>query len=142
MQKSFISATYFRSGDTEILADVTAEVRRRGEVETEGYLRKREGAVAKKSGYFDRSIAVDPISRSTAADGFAGLGEVFRRDTEAVGIVRNVAVRAVVAALQHPNETVHEVRVWVAQVVLLVVDMRMEIKEINNHALYGIERQV
>ena len=60
---------------------------------------KSEGAVAKKSGYLNRSIAVDPISRSAAADGFAGLGEVFWRDAEAVGIVRDVAVRAVVASL-------------------------------------------
>ena len=75
-----------------------------------------------KAGYLDRGVAVDPVSRAAAADTFAGLGEIFGRDTEAVGIVGDVTVRAVLAALQHLNKTVHEVRVRVAQVVLLVVE--------------------
>ena len=103
---------------------------------------KRQRAVAQKAGDLDRGIAVDPIRCSAAADGFAGLGEVFGRDAEFVGIIGDVTVRAVIAALQHLNETVHEVRVRMTQVVLLIVDLRVEIKEINDHALHGIERQI
>ena len=142
MQKLLISSSDLGGGDAEVLADVTAQISRGREIETESYLRECERAVPENAGYLNRGIAVDPVSRSAAADGFAGLGEVFGRDAEAVGIVRNVAVRVVLAALQHLNKTVHEVRVRVAQVVLLVVNLRMKIKEINNHALHGVERQV
>lgn len=138
----FLPSSDLRGGDAEVLADVTAQISRGREIETESDVGESQGAVVQKAGYFHRSIAVDPIRRATAADGFAGLGEIFGRDAEAVGIIRDVAVRAVLAALQHLNKTVHEVRVRVAQVVLLVVDLRVEIKEINDHALHGIECQV
>ena len=137
-----IPSSYLGGGDAEVLADVTAQVSRGREIETEGDVGKGQRTVVQKAGYFHRSITVDPIRCAAADDGFAGLGEVFGRDTEAVGIIGNVAVRAVLAALQHLNKTVHEVRVRVAQVVLLVVYMRMEIKEIDDHALHGVERQV
>lgn len=137
-----LPSSYFGGGDAEVLADVTAQISRGGEIETKGYLCECQTAVTEKSRQLYRGIAVDPVSRSAAADRFAGLREVFGRDTEAVGIICDVAMRAVVAALQHVNETVHEVRVLMTQVVLLIVYMCMKIKEIDNHALHGIERQI
>ena len=80
MQKLPLSAPNLRGGDAEVLADVTAEVGSRGEIETEGDVGEGQGAVAQKTGYFDRGIAVDPIRCAATADGFADLGEVFGRD--------------------------------------------------------------
>ena len=142
MQKLLVSTTDFGGGDTEVLTDVAAEVGCRGETEAESNLSESQRAVAQKAGELYGGVTVNPISRSAAADGFASLGEVFGRDAETGGIVGDVAAGAVVAALQHLKEAVHKVRVGVAEVVLLVVNLSMEVKEIDNHALHGIEGQV
>ena len=42
------------------------------------------------------NVAVDPIRCATAADGLAGLREIFGCDAQLVGIVRDVAMCAVI----------------------------------------------
>ena len=53
-----------------------------------------------------------------------------------------VTMCAVIAALQHLKKAVHKVRVLVGKVVRLGIYLCMKIKEINDHRLHGIERQV
>ena len=71
------------------MADVTAEMSWGREIKTICDVGQGQRTVAKKTGYLDRGVAVNPISSSGTADGLAGLGEIFGCDAQLVGIISN-----------------------------------------------------
>ena len=101
------SFSVLRRIHTKIMLYVPAEISRRRKTEHIGYADKSKRLVTQQAGNVKCSIAVYPIIRSISAYFLRHLGQIFRRDAKAVGIIAHLAVLAINSVLQHGKKSVH-----------------------------------
>ena len=119
----------------------TGEIRQGGEVELVADFGQGEAFVAKQAADFQSSVARNPVVGGEAAYLLRHFGEVFRCDTKLVGIVADFAVRIEIAMFQKGEKTVHDLGVLRSDLVV-AVKIHMEIEEVDNHTLYGINHRL
>ena len=86
----------------------TAEVRDGREREHVGDVLQRQGRITQQAGDLQRRVTVDPMDSRLTAVELDGFGEVFGGHSEGIGIVRDLAVLAVVTVVEHGEERLHE----------------------------------
>ena len=127
--------------EAEVAGDVVAEIGGRGETQHVGDGNERKRLVAQKARNLQRGITVDPEIGGITAHFLRDFGQVFGGDTELVGIPRNLTVRAELTVLQQGQKTVHNRGILRRDVVFLVKG-GMEIEEIQDKRLHGVDHQV
>ena len=133
------SFAVLRGIEAEGTLHVSAEVCRRGEIEHVRYLHDCQRLVTQQMADVERSVAVYPVVGRVAADFFRQFREVFRRDTEGIGIISHFPVLAVGAALKHVDEAAHQYG-GLSGDSGLVVNGRMKVEEIEYGRLYGVHQ--
>ena len=126
---------------TEILLHITAKVTGRRESIEVGQFGKRALLVAQLATDVKHCVAVNPVIGRKAAYLLAHLRKIFRCDKEFVGIICYFAVFAVITLLQQSQETLHQFCILRCDL-LVPIQRCMEVKEIDNHALDGIDHGV
>ena len=113
----------------------------RGETEHIHKILDYDGRIAQQTRDVQCCIAIDPVVRRIAAVSLDGLGEVFARHMEAFGIIRQFAVFAELALFEQLQKAFHEDGGRRGDG-LVAIERGMEIKEVNNHPLHGIQQHV
>jgi len=140
-RRELLSVAVVGGVETEVAGDVVAEIGGRGEAQHIGDGDERQGLVAQKARNLQRGITVDPEIGGITAHFLRDLGQVLGGYTEPVGVPRNLTVRAELTVLQQRQKTVHNRSILRGDVVLLI-EAGMEIEEIQNERLHGIDHQV
>ena len=118
-----------------------AEIGGRREAQHIGDGDKRQGLVAQETRNLQRGITVNPEIGGITAHILRNLGQVLGGYAEPVGVPCDFTVRAELAILQQRQKTVHNRSVLRGDVVLLI-EAGMEIEEIQDERLHGVDHQV
>ena len=97
--------------------------------------------VPQKPRYVERCVAVYPIVRRVSADSLRHFRQVLRRNAQCIGIIRHLAVLPIVSVLEHVEKTAYQQSV-LRRYAGLLIDYRMEIKEIEDRRLDQLMRFV
>ena len=124
----------------QILLHIAAEIGGRREAEHVGNLDERERFVPQQTRNVKDRITVDPVVGAVSADLLRHFRQVFRRDAQTIRIVGYFPVLPVRPILQHFQKTVHYGGVLRGDVAL-AVQGSMEIEEIENGRLHGIDER-
>ena len=99
-----------------------------------GDIGQRQALVLQQMHQFDGCVTVNPRVGRETAHLLADLREILRRDAEFVGIVAHLAVLAIVATLQHPDEVVHHLS-HLCRDVSITLDSGMTLVEVDEQLL-------
>ena len=124
----------------QILLHIAAEIGGRREAEHVGNLDERERFVPQQTRNVKDRITVDPVVGAVSADLLRHFRQVFRRDAQTIRIIGYFPVLPVRPILQHFQKTVHYGGVLRGDVAL-AVQSGMEIEEIENGRLHGIDER-
>lgn len=122
----------FRRGLAEVFLAVTAEIRKRVEVQHVGDLCERELFVGEEFLYDGDGSIGDVGGDAGAGDAADGIGEVFGRHMEFVGIVRHLALGAADARGKHLHQAADDVACAFGMTRTSVME-RMELEDVVDH---------
>ena len=125
----------------EVFLHVADKIVGGGETVVVRYFVDSEGSVAQRAADVEGRVARDPVHCRLSAHLAAHLAQVFWRDAQRVGIPRHVAVLHKLASVEQRHKMLHQKCLLVGDVPL-AVEFHVEVKEVDDHTLHGVEHRV